>query len=250
MEMLDHIAGPTDSEISALLQKEYAKRGVQFLLGAKVTSIKGGQVSYELNGEAKSIPCDKALVSIGRRARTAGLGLENIGVLTERGAIVTDEYCKTNVPGVWAAGDINGKSMLAHTAYREGEVAVDNMCGGHDRVNYLSIPSVIYTNPEVAAVGETTETVKAKGLNAEVKSVTLKYSGRYVAENENGNGILKLITDKEHGTVLGVHIIGSYASEMIESAAIMVEREMRVKDVQKLVFPHPTVCEVLREATF
>ncbi|MBQ6876042.1 MAG: FAD-dependent oxidoreductase, partial [Lachnospiraceae bacterium] len=192
----------------------------------------------------------KALVSIGRRARTAGLGLENIGVLTERGAIVTDEYCKTNVPGVWAAGDINGKSMLAHTAYREGEVAVDNMCGGHDRVNYLSIPSVIYTNPEVAAVGETTETVKAKGLNAEVKSVTLKYSGRYVAENENGNGILKLITDKEHGTVLGVHIIGSYASEMIESAAIMVEREMRVKDVQKLVFPHPTVCEVLREATF
>ena len=250
LEMLDHIAGPTDREISALLQKEYAKRGVQFLLGAKVTAIRDGQVSYELNGEAKSVSCDKVLVSIGRRARTAGLGLENIGVLTERGAIVTDEYCKTNVPGVWAAGDINGRVMLAHTAYREGEVAVDNMCGGHDRVNYLSIPSVIYTNPEVASVGETEETVKAKGLNAQIKSVTLKYSGRYVAENENGNGILKLITDNDHGTVLGVHIIGSYASEMIESAAIMVEREMRVKDVQKLVFPHPTVCEVLREATF
>ena len=245
LEMLDHIAGPTDREISTLLQKEYAKRGVQFLLGAKVTAIKDGQVSYELNGEAMSVPCDKVLVSIGRRARTAELGLENIGVLTERGAVVTDEYCKTNVPGVWAAGDINGRVMLAHTAYREGEVAVDNMCGGH-----LSIPSVIYTNPEVASVGETAETVKAKGLNAEIKSVTLKYSGRYVAENENGNGILKLITDKIHGTVLGVHIIGSYASEMIESAAIMVEREMRVKDVQKLVFPHPTVCEVLREATF
>ena len=250
LEMLDHIAGPTDRELSTLLQKEYTKRGVQFLLGAKVTSIKNGQISYELNGKACSLPADKVLVSIGRRPRTQGLGLENIGVLCERGAIVTDEFGKTNVPGVWAAGDINGKSMLAHTAYREGEVCVDNMCGGHDRIHYLSVPSVIYTNPEVASVGETEESVKEKGLNAKIKTVTLRYSGRYVAENENGNGILKLITDQEHGTVLGVHILGSYASEMIYGAAMMVEREMRVKDVQKFVFPHPTVCEVLREAMF
>ena len=99
-------------------------------------------------------------------------------------------------------------------------------------------------------MGETEESVKEKGLNAKIKTVTLRYSGRYVAENENGNGILKLITDQEHGTVLGVHILGSYASEMIYGAAMMVEREMRVKDVQKFVFPHPTVCEVLREAMF
>ncbi len=250
IEMLDHIAGPTDREISTLLQKEYAKRGVHFLLGAAVTSIKDGRVSYRIGGEDKSIEADKCLVSIGRRARTKDLGLENLGVLLERGAIVTDEHLKTNVPGVWAAGDVNGKSMLAHTAYREGEVAVDNMLGGRDRINYLSIPSVIYTNPEVASVGETTESVKEKNLNASVKTVTLKYSGRYVAENENGSGILKLITDAEHGTVLGVHICGSYASEMIYGAAMMVEREMRASDVQKFVFPHPTVCEVLREAMF
>lgn len=250
VEMLDHIAGPTDSEISKILLKNYKAKGVEFLLGAKVTAVGNGKVSYELDGKACDIEADKVLVSIGRRANTEGVGLESIGVQIERGAVVTDEFCKTNVPNVWAAGDVNGKSMLAHTAYREGEVAVANMLGGHERVNYLSIPSVIYTNPEVASVGETSETIAAKGLNAKTTSVTLKYSGRYIAENEHGDGIVKLITDKEHGTVLGVHMIGNYASEIIYGAAIMVEKEMRVTDVQKLVFPHPTVGEVIREAMF
>lgn len=250
LEMLDHIAGPTDREISKLLEKEYASRGVEFLLGAQVTSIKGGKVSYTKDGKNGEVKADKVLVSIGRRASTKDLGLESIGVLCERGAIVTDEYSKTNIPGVWAAGDCNGKIMLAHTAYREGEVAVNNMLGGKERVNYNSIPSVIYTNPEVASVGETEESAKAKGLNVDIKTVTLKYSGRYIAENEHGNGILKLITDKEHGTILGVHIYGTYASEMIYGAAMMVDRKMRKADVQKFVFPHPTVCEVLREALF
>ena len=140
VEMLDHIAGPTDREISEMLKKEYASRGVEFILGARVTSIKNGKVCYELDGKANELVCDKALVSIGRRARTQGIGLENVGVLLERGAIVTDEYCRTSVPGIWAAGDVNGKSMLAHTAYREGEVAVTNILGGKDRVNYNAIP--------------------------------------------------------------------------------------------------------------
>jgi len=250
VEMLDHIAGPTEGAISALLQKEYAKRGVEFILGAKVVSIKDKKVSYELGGKVSDIPCDNALVSIGRRASSAGIGLENIGVLTERGAIVTDEYLKTNVPGVWAAGDVNGKSMLAHTAYREGEVAVNNMLGKKDRMNYLSVPAVIYTNPEVASVGETTESAKAKGLDVRVVETSLRYSGRYIAENEGGNGIIRLIIDNKYNTLKGVHIYGTYASEMIYGAAMMVETEMRVCDVQKLVFPHPTVSEVIREAMF
>ena len=250
LEMLDHIAGPTDLEISKMLQKEYAARGVEFILGAKVTSIKDKAVSYEKDGKVEVIACDNALVSIGRRARTAGIGLENIGVILERGSIVTNEFGKTNVPGVWAAGDVNGKSMLAHTAYREGEVCINNILGKKDRVNYNSIPSVIYTNPEVASVGETTESCKAKGLDVKIDTVTLKYSGRYVAENEHGNGVVKIITDKKHNNIIGVHMIGSYASEIIYGAAMMVETEMRVADVQKLVFPHPTVCEVIREAMF
>ena len=250
IEMLDHIAGPTDSEISALLLKNYKKKGVEFLLSAKVTSVGTDCVNYEIGGEAKTVKADCVLVSIGRRPSTAGLGLENIGVLTERGAIVTGEDGKTNVPGVWAAGDINGKSMLAHTAYREGEVCINNILGKKDKVNYNAIPSVIYTNPEVASVGETTETVKAKGLDAKTESFTLRYSGRYIAENEGGDGIVKIIIDKNHRTILGVHMIGTYASEIIYGAAMMVENEMRVEDVHKMVFPHPTVCEVIREGLF
>ena len=250
VEMMNYIAGPVDREISEMLRKDYASRGVEFILGAKVTSIKDGAVTYDKDGKITEIKADHALVSIGRRPRTAGLGCENIGLKLERGAIVTNEFGKTNVPGVWAAGDVNGKSMLAHTAYREGEVCINNILGKKDRINYNSIPSVIYTNPEVASVGETSETVKEKGLDASVQTLTLKYSGRYIAENEHGNGILKVITDNKHHNVIGLHMIGSYASEIIYGAAMMVETEMRVADIQKLVFPHPTVCEVIREAMF
>lgn len=250
VEMMDHIAGPVDREISTMLQKEYASRGVEFILGAKVVSIKNNAVSYEKDGKVTEIKSDYALVSIGRRARTQGLGCENVGLKLERGAIVTNEFGKTNVPGIWAAGDVNGKSMLAHTAYREGEVCINNILGKKDRINYNSIPSVIYTNPEVAGVGETTESAKEKGLDVNVQTVTLKYSGRYIAENEHGNGVLKVITDKKHNNIVGLHVYGSYASEMIYGAAMMVETEMRVTDVQKLVFPHPTVCEVIRESMF
>ena len=250
LEMLDHIAGPTEREISDMLKKEYESRGVQFILGAKVTAIKDGKVAYELDGKALEVQGDKCLVSIGRRARTKGLGLEEMGVVMNRGAIVTDELCKTSVPGIWAAGDVNGKIMLAHTAYREGEVAVNNMLGGKDRVDYNSIPSVIYTNPEVASVGETTESAKAKGLNVEIRKFPLSYSGRYLAENEGGKGILKVIVDKDHNKIVGFHMIGTYASEMVYGAAMMVNKEMRLSEIQKFVFPHPTVGEVLREAIF
>ena len=250
VEMLDHIAGPVDREISALLQKDYASRGVEFILGARVTSIKNKTVTYEKDGKTVEIPADYALVSIGRRPRTAGIGCENIGLHLERGAIVTNEMGKTNVPGVWAAGDVNGKSMLAHTAYREGEVVINNILGKKDKVNYNAIPAVIYTNPEVASVGETAETAKEKGLDVNIETLTLKYSGRYIAENEHGYGILKVITDKKHKNIVGLHMIGSYASEIIYGAAMMVETEMRVEDIQKMVFPHPTVCEVIREAMF
>ncbi len=250
VEMLDHIAGATDREISSMLEREYRARGVEFILGARVTSIKDKAVTYEKDGKSVKLPCDYALVSIGRRPRTQGLGCENIGLKLERGAVVTNEYGKTNVPGVWAAGDVNGKSMLAHTAYREGEVCINNILGKKDRINYNSIPSVIYTNPEVASVGETAESAKEKGLDVSVETVTLKYSGRYIAENEHGNGVVKLIIDNKHRNILGLHMIGTYASEIIYGAAMMVETEMRVTDIQKLVFPHPTVCEVIREAMF
>jgi len=253
IEMLNKIAGPTDADISAILQKNYAKRGVNFLLGAKVCSVNGkpgeGYVEYEMNGKTEKVACDLVLVSTGRRARTAGIGLETVGVLTERGAIVTDDCGRTSVPGIWAAGDVNGRSMLAHTAYREGEVAVNNMLGKKDKVDYRSIPAVIYTNPEVGSVGETVESAAKAGIKATEHTITLRYSGRYIAENEGGDGIVKIVIG-EHREILGVHMVGSYASEIIFGAAAMVAKRERVEDVQKIVFPHPTVCEVIREGMF
>jgi dihydrolipoamide dehydrogenase len=196
------------------------------------------------------VPADKVLLSIGRRAFTDGLGLENIGVETERGKIKTDDKGCTNIAGVYATGDVNGYSMLAHTAYRETEVAINNILGKKDTMRYTAIPSVIYTNPEVASVGETEETAKAKGIDFEVAKLSMMYSGRYVAENEGGDGIIKVLIDKKYRNVIGVHMIGYHSSEIIYGAGVMIETEMRVEDIKKLVFPHPSVCEVIREAIF
>ena len=193
---------------------------------------------------------DKVLLSIGRRPATHGLGLENIGVEMNRGAILTDEQCRTNVAGVFATGDCNGKMMLAHVAYRESEVAVNTMLGKKDRMRYTAVPSVIYTNPEVAFVGLTEEAAKAAGMDVACISLTMKYSGRYVAENEGGDGICKLVIDKKNNRLVGVHMIGNYSSEIIVSAVAMLETEMRIEDIKELIFPHPTVCEIIREGIF
>ena len=246
IEMLPNIAGATDKEISTILMNNYIKKGVEFKLNSRVTGVENGKVIYD-GGE---VIADKILLSIGRRPVVAGIGLENIGVAVERGCVVTDRFCQTNIPNVYAAGDVNGKYMLAHTAYREAEVAINNILGKKDIMRYNAIPSVIYTNPEVGAVGETEETAKEKGIEFDVANVSMMYSGRYVAENTDTDGICKVLVDKKHRKVIGVHMIGSYASEMIYGAGIMIETEMRVDDIKEIVFPHPTVCEIIREGIF
>lgn len=250
IEMLQSIAGATDKEISGILLESYRKKGIDFKLGAKVVGLDGGAVSYELDGKTEKVEADTVLVSIGRRAATAGIGLESIGVALERGAIVTDSQCRTNIPGVYAAGDCNGKSMLAHTAYREAEVCVNNIVGKRDVMRYQAIPAVIYTNPEVAGVGETEETAAKKGIRYKKSTVSMMYSGRYMAENTEYDGICKVLVEEKTDKIIGVHMLGNYASEIIFSAAMMVECEMRVKDVKEMVFPHPTVSEIIREAIF
>lgn len=250
IEMLDHIAGSTDREISKLLMNNYTKKGIDFHTSAKVTEITGNSVVFEKEGSKINLVCDKVLMSVGRRPATEGIGLESINVETERGHIKTDLTGKTNIPGVYAAGDVNGIYMLAHAAYREAEVCVSNMLGKNDRVRYDTIPAVTYTNPEVGSVGETEESAAAKGIDYKVSTVSMRYSGRYVAENEGGDGICKVIADKKTNKIIGVHIIGSYSSEIIYGAGLMIEMEMRIEDIKELVFPHPTVSEVIREAIF
>ena len=201
------------------------------------------------NGEKKEIDCDMVLLSAGRKPSTADIGVETLQLEMDRAAIKTDRHLCTNVSGVYAIGDCNGKLMLAHTAYREGEVAINNMLGKKDRVDYRAIPAVIYTNPEVGTVGETKESAEKAGMKVTEHTISLRYSGRYIAENEGGDGIVKIIVG-EHREIVGVHMIGSYASEIIYGAAAMVAKKERVEDVRKLVFPHPTVCEVIREEMF
>ena len=248
VEMMNKIAGPTENEISAILQKTLERKGVEFKLGAKVTGVEKDGVVYEKDGKTEKVDADKILCSIGRRAVTQGVGLENIGVNLERGAIVTDDMMRTNVANVYAVGDVNGKIMLAHTAYREAEVAINNILGKKDRMRYNVIPSVIYTNPEVGSVGETEESAKAKGLDVKTVSLPLTFSGRYIAENTDLDGICKLVVNKKTNTLIGAHIIGSYSGEYIVAVSAMIDLEVDIENIKKLVFPHPTVCEIVREA--
>lgn len=246
VEMLDHIAGPTDREISDFLLKEYREKGVDFRLGAKVISAGDGKVAFEKDGETVLVEADKVLLSIGRRANTVGIGLETIGVETGQMGVLTDSQGRTNVPNVYAAGDVNGVSMLAHTAYREAEVAVNTMLGKRDTMRYHAIPSVIYTAPEVACVGLTEEEAQKEGIAHEARKLSMRYAGRFVAEND-GDGLCKVLVDKAHRNIIGVHMVGAYASEIIWGAAEMIETELRVQDVKEIVFPHPTVSEIIRE---
>jgi len=250
IEMLDHIAGAADRELTEILQKSYEKKGITFHLGCQVTAVGNGQVTFTDKGETKTAPAAKTLMSVGRRPVTKGFGLETLGVLVERGRIVTDSRGLTNIPGVYAIGDVNGIWMLAHAAYREAEVTINTILGKKDQMRYQAMPSVIYTNPEMAFVGETEETCQEKGIQFKKIVLPMSYSGRYLAENEAGQGKIKLLIDPVHQRLIGCHLLGSYASEIILSAGIMIESEMRIDDIKELVFPHPTVGEIIREAIF
>ena len=157
---------------------------------------------------------------------------------------------RTDVKNVYAVGDVNGKVMLAHTAYREGEVAVNDILGKNDAMNYGVIPSVIYTYPEVASAGYTAEEARAAGINADEISLSLMYSGRYIAENTDYTGIMKLVYDKDEKTLIGASVAGSYASEYIVAVSDLINLKVPLERVKKLVYPHPTVCEVIREGVF
>lgn len=247
IELLSTIGGPIDSEIASILQKELEKKGIVFKLKAKVTSIGDHLVGFETDAGGESVRADIVLMSVGRRAVTRNIGIENLNLYMEKGAIRTDMHGRTNIPGVWAAGDVNGTSMLAHTAYREAEVCINDMLNKKDQMRYNAIPGVIYTHPEVATVGLTLAEAERTGLKAKEEKLPLSYSGRYLAENESGKCICKVVVDAQYGTVLGLHMIGGTCSEMIFGASMMIENQLRINDVKEIVFPHPSVCEVIKD---
>ncbi len=250
IEMLPEILTGMDPAQSKMLREIYAKKGISFNLNSKVTEIKGNEVVYEKDGKQSSVKGDKILVSVGRRPVTQGFGLENLGVELFKGGIKTDEKMRTNIPNVYAAGDVTGFSLLAHTASREGEVVVNNLCGREDRMRYNAIPGVVYTNPEIAGVGLTEDTAKAKGIDYKVAELPMAYAGRFVAENEGGSGVCKVLVGAKYGEVLGVHMLGNPSSEMIYGACMAIEAEMTLNEMEEVVFPHPTVSEIFKETIF
>ena len=247
VEMLDKILGPMDRELSAMLQAEYAKRGVKFYLGHKVTGVHGTEVSVEKDGESFTLTGEKVLLSVGRRPVTKGFGLENLGVEPFRNGVKVNEYMQTSLPNVYACGDITAFSLLAHTAVSEAEVAIDHILGKPHAMSYKAIPGVVYTNPEIAGVGRTEDELQAAGADYQVTKIPMAFSGRFVAENEMGNGVCQLLLDGE-GTLIGAHLLGNPASELIVIAGMAIEQGMKAEQLTRFVFPHPTVGEILKEA--
>ncbi|TLX74649.1 dihydrolipoyl dehydrogenase [Labilibacter sediminis] len=250
VEMLDEILTGMDSEQSAMLRQVYAKKGIEFNLSSRVTNVDGNKVTYEKEGKSVTVTGDKILVSVGRKPVVSGFGLENLGVELFKGGIKVDEKMRTNIPNVYAAGDVTGFSLLAHTASREGEVVVNNLTGREDRMRYQAIPGVVYTNPEIAGVGLTEEAAKAKGIDYKLAKLPMAYAGRFIAENEGGSGMCKVLVGAKYGEVLGVHMIGNPSSEMIYGACMAIEGELTLKELEEVVFPHPTVSEIFKDTIF
>lgn len=249
IEMMPEILGAMDKETSAMLRTEYQKRGVDFQLNSKVTEVSPAGVTIEKAGKSVLIEAEKILVSAGRKANLSQVGLDKLNVELAHNGVKVDEHMLTSHPHVYACGDITGHSMLAHTAIRESEVALNHILGVEDRMNYNCVPGVVYTNPELAGVGKTEEELKAAGISYHIQKLPMAYSGRFVAENETGNGLCKLILDDED-RIIGCHLLGNPASEIIIVAGLAVQHGYTVEEFQKTVFPHPTVGEIYHETFF
>lgn len=253
IEAMPTILPNLDQEVVQVLLDKYKKAGINILTQTKVESIDGNTVHYSSLSSEESkgeVSAERILVSVGRRANLQGLeALE--GLELNRGAIVIDEFCQTNLPKVYACGDVTGKIMLAHVASRQAEVAVEHML--HDQmvnaqmINYNAIPSVVYTNPEIASVGLTEVQAESMEIPVEVRKLPMTFSGRFMAENEGETGLCKMIVDSRTQTIVGVHCIGNPCSEFIAAASCAVRNGYTLSDFRQVVFPHPTVSEILHE---
>lgn len=248
VEMMDEILGGMDKELSGMLRTEYAKKGIKFYLKHKVTAINGNEVTVEKEGETLTLQGEKILLSVGRRPVTKGFGLETLNLEPFRNGLKVNQHMQTSLPNVYACGDITAFSLLAHTAVSEAEVAIKHILNKPGAaMSYKAIPGVVYTNPEMAGVGVTQEQLQAKGIPYTVRKIPMAFSGRFVAENEMAAGVCKIILAEDE-TILGAHLLGNPASELIVTAGIAIEQGMKADELARFVFPHPTVGEIMKEA--
>ncbi|MAH13150.1 MAG: dihydrolipoyl dehydrogenase [Verrucomicrobia bacterium] len=248
LEAMPEICPNLDAEVSASLREGLTKKGVTFKLGAKVESISADKVTYSDESGSNELEADLVLVATGRRPNTKNLGLEELGLdIDERGGVRVDARGATNIPGLWAAGDVTGQAWLAHAASRMAEVVVNNITGRKDHMRYDSMPAVVYTSPEVAVVGLTKEEAEERGIKVKVGRIPMAINARYIAENPDETGFCKVVLEADTRKLLGVHMVGGACSEMIFGATAMLETELREEEIEEIVFPHPTTSEIIKD---
>jgi len=246
IEMMDGILPTMDDDIRTAYTKTLKRDGIEILTKAEVKKVDDHKVTYSLDGKETTIEGDLILMSVGTRANSKGL--EHLGLEMDRANIKTNDYLQTNVPGIYAIGDVNGKFMLAHVAEHEGITAVQHILKiGHAKMNYDQIPSAIYGFPEIAAIGLTEREAKARGLDYKVSKVPIAAIGKAVADGEK-EGFVKLIVDKKYLEVLGAHIYAYNATELISEYAVAMTSEATAHEIAHAVHPHPTLSELTKEA--
>lgn len=248
IEMAQQILPGFDSELTDYLQKTYSKKGVRFMTATRVTAVSPSGISYSSDSEPQGfLETPVSLVSVGRRPNATALGLDTLNVEMDRAAVKVGLDMQTNVPGLFAAGDVTALSMLAHSAIAQAQVAIDNMCGTKSIMQYNAIPGVVYTNPEIAQIGLTQANAVAKGLDIDVRKLPMTYSGRFQAENEMENGLCKVVLDRRTNLILGAQMCGNMCSEIISVIGAAIKFGITLPQLQQTIFPHPSVTEILKE---
>lgn len=250
IEMIDDILPGVDTEISSLLRKSLEKKGVKIYTNSTVTSIQSNENAkciFRTNEIEQTVESDIVLIAIGRKPNTEDLGLDNVGIVAEKGFIKVDERLETSVNGIYAIGDITGKVMLAHVASAQGLAAAANAAGKDQRIEYPVIPGCIYTSPEIATVGLTEAEAVSKGYEVKVGRFPVSANGKSMIMGER-EGLVKIVTDETTGEILGTHIIGPRATDMIAETCLAMKLESTIEEIANTIHPHPTVSEIIMEA--
>ncbi|MDA3811189.1 MAG: dihydrolipoyl dehydrogenase [Spirochaetaceae bacterium] len=243
VEMMDEIIPFMDKDQAKLMRREM--KAINFFLGSKVEKIEDSKIHFTKKGKAEILEADLILMAVGRKPNIESF--EGSGLAIERGRVKVDERMRTNLPGVYAIGDVTGESLLAHSASRMGEVVVQQICGGDDHMRYNAVPWAVYTYPEAAGCGLTEAEAVNKGIKVKTASMLMRGNGRFFAENGKAGGTCKVIVDGETDILLGVHLLGAQCSEMIAGAAAMIEAELRVSEIKEIIYPHPSVSEIIKD---
>ncbi|NFM45740.1 dihydrolipoyl dehydrogenase [Clostridium botulinum] len=251
IEMLPYILPPVDREISEILKEKLKKDGIDIYNNCKVTKIENNNenlnVSFEEDNDKLNIEAQKVLIAVGRRANISNLNLESTGVYIEKGCIWVNDNMETNIKGIYAIGDCTGKNMLAHVASDQGIIAVENIMGKNKKMDYKTVPACVYTKPELASVGLTEEQAKQKGVDYKIGKFPLIYNGKSLIMNDT-EGFIKIIADKKYEEILGVHILGPRATDLITEAALALRLEATLEEIITTVHAHPTIGEAMKEA--